>query len=121
MTFTIPGRLLGLNDIIGAARSNRFSGASQKKKETHKCQMYILAGKVPTYSSPVKISFTWIESDRRRDLDNICAGAKFVLDALVANGNLPNDGRKWVKGISHSFPEPDAKNPRVEIEIEDFQ
>jgi Holliday junction resolvase RusA-like endonuclease len=63
------------------------------------------------------MAFRWIEKDLRRDPDNICAGAKFVMDALVELGRIPGDTRRWVKGISHEFPDPDAKNPRIEITI----
>ena len=115
--FTISGRLSGLNEIVNIARYNRFAGASQKKKETQRCQWAIIAGRVPTYQNPVVIKFVWIEKDLRRDPDNICAGAKFVLDALVELGRIPNDTRKWIKGITHEFPEPDKKNPRVEVSI----
>jgi hypothetical protein len=115
--FTITGRLSGLNEIISAARYNRFAGASQKKKETKRCQWAIIAGEVPTFSSPVRLRFSWVETNLKRDPDNVCAGAKFVLDALVELNRIPGDGRRWIKTIEHVFPEPDKKNPRVEIEI----
>lgn len=115
--FTISGRLSGLNEIIKVARYNRFEGASQKKKETQRCQWAIIAGSVPVYKIPVRVSFKWIEQDLRRDPDNISAGAKFCLDALVELGRIPNDTRRWIKGITHEFPDPDKKNPRVEVMI----
>lgn len=117
--FTVSGGLPGLNDIVGVARSNRFASASQKKKETQRCQWAVISGQVPTYTGPVLIAFKWIEKDLRRDPDNICAGAKFILDALVELGRIPNDNQKWVKGITHEFPPPDKANPRVEITLND--
>lgn len=119
-SFTIPGRLASLNEIIAKARYDRFAGASQKKAETRRCQMAIIAGQVATFKTPVHISIRWIERDLKRDPDNICAGVKFCLDALVELGRIPNDTRRWVKNISHEFPEPDKANPRVEVMICDI-
>lgn len=116
-TFTIQGQLAGLNEIVNQTRINRFAGASQKKKETQRCEWAILAGSVPTFSSPVKVKFRWVEPHRRRDPDNVSVGAKFILDALVNRKRIPNDTREWIKDIEHSFPEPDPKNPRVEVTI----
>lgn len=45
-------------------------------------------------------SFLWIEPDRRRDHDNVTAGKKVVLDALVRYQVLPNDTRRYVTGSS---------------------
>ena len=115
--FHIPGRLPGLNEIVDAARGNRFSGATQKKKATTLCGQWIMASRVPAFTVPVSIHFQWFEPNRRRDLDNIVAGSKFILDALVVTGRLPNDGRAWVRALAHTFPEPDVDNPRVVVSI----
>lgn len=117
--FTIQGRLSGLNEIINASRGNRYAGANQKKKETARCQWAVIANAVPTFVAPVRINFRWFEKDLRRDPDNICAGAKFVLDALVELNRIPNDSRKWIKGITHDFPDPNKNDPRVEVQIEE--
>jgi Holliday junction resolvase RusA-like endonuclease len=118
ITFTIPGRLPGMNDFIGAMNNNRWKGADLKRKETRRCAMAVVG--LPPIRKPVKLSIEWIERDARRDLDNIAAGGtKVLLDGLVSAGILPDDGRKWVRGISHSFPEPDGRNPRVEVTIEE--
>lgn len=115
--FKIEGRLPGLNEIIAATNNNRYGGAYLKKKETKRCMWAVIAGNVPAFSVPVRVAFHWIEPNLKRDPDNIAVGAKFVLDALVELGRLPNDSRKWVKEVTHVFAEPDPKNPRVEVEI----
>ena len=43
--------------------------------------------------------FEWHERTKRRDPDNIASAKKFVLDALVKNGVLEDDSRKYVKGF----------------------
>lgn len=115
--FVIKGRLPGLNEIIDAARDHWSKSATLKKEATELCQWAIKAASVPHIEKPVVIRFVWVEKDERRDVDNVAAGAKFVLDGLVASGRLPNDSRQWVRGISHEFPAPDKKNPRIEVEV----
>jgi Holliday junction resolvase RusA-like endonuclease len=115
--FTIPGRLAGLNDLIGATNNNRYGGNTLKREETERCAMWAIASKMAPISRAVGLRIVWIEPNRRRDIDNVAAGVKFILDGLVSAGKLPNDGRKWVKSISHEFPEPDKKNPRIEVEV----
>jgi hypothetical protein len=116
MTFTIPGRLSGLNEIINAARYNRFAGASQKKKMDELCMFWINAAKVPVYSKPVTIHFDWYEPNKRRDVGNIRSGEKFISDSLVYLGRIKNDTQEWVKGMSDNFYV-DKKNPRIEVSI----
>ena len=114
--FEIPGRLPGMNEIVNAARHNRFAGAKQKRDETERCALWAMPLK--PFNEPVRLSIRWIEPNMRRDVDNISGGIKFILDGLVTAGKLPDDSRKWVKGIAHEFPESDSKNPRIEISLE---
>lgn len=118
--FEIFGRLPGLNEIVAANRSHYHAGAKQKKETTLLCAQYAGLGGVPIFSGPILVIFNWFEPNARRDLDNICGGAKFVLDGLVLAGRIPNDSRKFVQSIFHRFPEPDKKNPRIVVEIEDI-
>lgn len=117
MKFVIDGKLSGMNDIIGLARIHWAASNTLKKKETQRCAEAIIAHGIPILKRPFMLHFHWFESNKRRDLDNICAAAKFVLDGMVLSNRIPFDTRKWVTGIIHSFPEPDKKNPRVEVEI----
>jgi Holliday junction resolvase RusA-like endonuclease len=118
--FTIPGRLPGMNEIINACRHNRYTGAAQKKAVTNECGWRILERKVPEFRRPVVVRIRFIEPDRRRDVDNIQSGTKFIMDALVMARVLPNDTREWLKGISHTFPPPDKSNPRIEVTVEEI-
>lgn len=43
--------------------------------------------------------FEWHERTKRRDADNIASAKKYILDALVKNGVLADDSRKYVKGF----------------------
>jgi Holliday junction resolvase RusA-like endonuclease len=113
--FTIPGRLPSLNESF---KVGRFRFTSSRKRQWQKRWVgdWIIAAAVPIFTRPVVVRVRWVEKDRRRDYDNIAAGVKVILDALVKTGRIPNDGRKWVAPVVHEF-EIDKKNPRVEVEI----
>lgn len=115
----IPGRLPGLNEYIAAERTNRYRAAAMKRDaerlvllHTKKCLR-----KWRQTGRPVLMRYTWYEKDRRRDMDNISAyGRKVIQDALVKGGYLKGDGWQHVIGFTDSFAV-DKKNPRIEVEI----
>lgn len=92
--FQINQRLPSFNEYINACRYNRYAGATMKKNTENDIMWYI--NKLPKFNKPIKINFTWIEANKRRDYDNICFGKKFILDALQKAGKLENDRLKWV-------------------------
>ena len=94
-------------------------GAQLKKRETRRCAMASLV--LRPIKRPVAIRIAWVERDLRRDIDNIAAGGtKVILDGMVSAGVLPNDSRKWVTSLTHTFPVPDKDNPRVEVTVEEL-
>lgn len=112
------GRLPGLNEIITESKKGR--GKYQPyaiMKEQYTSEIGWLAKKMPSYQK-VNVTITWIEPNRRRDPDNIQAGAKFVMDGLVAGGVIKDDSQRYVKSIRHFF-EVDKENPRIEIDVEE--
>ena len=120
ITFTIKGRLCGTNEIIQAAARNRFWGGAKRKADKFKCIAQITEQNLvlkSRFTKPVTVSFAWIEPNAKRDIDNVSGGQKVILDALVLCGVIPNDTRQWVKGLSHTFPEPDKNNPRIIVSV----
>ena len=90
-----------LNDYVDANRANRQYGAKMKRElETGICYFIKRMKKI---KRPVELHFRWIEKDTRRDPDNIAFAKKFILDAMIKAGKLPDDGWKWVRGLSDSF------------------
>lgn len=78
----------------------------------------IRAARLKPARTPVKLHYTFYEPNRRRDKDNIAATAhKFIQDALVQCGVLPNDSWADIEGFSDSFFI-DKNNPRIEVTIE---
>jgi len=98
-----------------------MAGAQQKKRETDRClrsiklDVALRLGAV-VFTQPVRIEFAWFEKNARRDPDNIRAGSKFLLDALVKLAIIPDDSQKWVHEISDEF-HVDKKYPRIEIRV----
>lgn len=72
---------------------------------------------LPKFANPVRIAFHWVESNKRRDLDGICFGKKFILDALVKAQILSDDNRKCVTAFTDTFSY--DTEARVILEIEE--
>lgn len=86
-----PMGMDGLNEILRQARGNKFSAARGKKEASEYVAAYarMAATRVewhtPEDRSLVVLSF--VEPNRRRDPDNIFAGAKYILDGLTLRGD----------------------------------
>lgn len=116
-SFTIPGRLPGMNEIIDAARKNRYDSAEMKKANTEFVAWCVKKAKLPKMKR-ISLDIRWYEPNNMRDTDNIHAGVKFILDGMVIAGVLQNDGRKQIAKITHEIFT-DKANPRVEVEIKE--
>ena len=123
MRFTINGRLDGLNEYTKACRGNKYGGNQMKLRNQRIVKNSALEAILKKELSaprkfPVTLRINWIEKDRRRDVDNIQFGAKFILDALVNLDILPNDNRDYVVAIENTVTT-DKLNPRIEVEIKE--
>ena len=108
-SFIIQSKLCSLNDYVNACRSNAYKGAKFKREVEDIIGWYIAISKLPKISSPVIIHFEWHEKTKRRDADNIASAKKFILDALVKQGILIDDSRKYVRGFTDTIID-DAKD-----------
>lgn len=117
--FEIDKRLMGLNEYTKLNRTNVHVGNNAKQKE----QAYIIwcireqLGNLKI-TKPVVGHFTWIEENKRRDLDNICFAKKFILDALVQANVLADDNRKIITNFTDSFGY--ANKSKVIVELEEI-
>lgn len=114
MKIVIRGSLTDLNTYINAERRNRFLGAKIKKQNTEEV-MWQTKGIQPIKEYPIEVHIDWYVKDQRKDPDNICFSKKFILDGLVENGILVNDGQKQIaKFVDHIF---NSKEERIEISL----
>lgn len=105
--FEIPFKLIGLNDYINAERTNRFKASAIKKNIEKEIGYYVENSKRKGFLTPHEVPCTleieWTEGNMRRDGDNIAFAIKFIQDTLVRHGIFPNDTRKYITELHHTF------------------
>lgn len=115
-SFTIEGRLDGLNEYTNACRSGWQAGSRMKKKNEEKVIEWIAASGISRVTEyPVGLEITWYDSSRR-DLDNIMFATKFIQDALVERGVLDNDDPRHISSLVHHIVHVKA-NPHIDVRI----
>jgi Holliday junction resolvase RusA-like endonuclease len=110
-------KLPSCNTYINECRRNKYAAAKMKADIEEEIGFYLKD--LPRFEKPVKISFHWVENNKRRDLDGICFGKKFILDAMVKCGVLTDDNRKCVTAFTETFDY--AKTAKVVLEIEEVE
>lgn len=118
---TIPGTLPDLNEMIAAAKVRRGNWCKYNDLKDH------WTGVVAIYAHLQKLQpipgahfrFEWHRKNKRIDPDNISAGAKFVLDALVKAGIIENDGWSEVLSITHTFTKATENKVIIIMETEE--
>ena len=119
-SFTIRGRLPGINELIAANRVNRYAGAQLKKNTDTLIRLSIRAARSRGECWPVRdqcaVLFYWFERSHRRDLDNIFSAKKFILDAMTAEGIIKNDSQRYVRALCDRFTLEDEDGVTVVIE-----
>ena len=118
VTFEVPGRLDGLNEITSENRSNRFQGSRGKKRNQRIVEAAIMAAGIKPFGKPVSGTVLIVRSDRRHDRDTLEAGAKkVILDAMKACGVIKNDG--WNNALEFPARCIYGANERVVVTITD--
>jgi len=117
-TFTINRKTPSMNEIIGRNRTNKFRGATAKKRYQNTVVWSIKAAKLQKVQVQQWIHYEFHEKTRKRDKDNLLAAIKPVNDALQQRGILPNDNNTWVAGLSMSFVY--DKTDRLVVTLADY-
>lgn len=110
----IPLKMPSLNEYIRVSRGNKYASAEMKANLEKQIGIYLIS--LPRFERPIKIKFTWVESNKRRDLDNICFAKKFILDSMVKYQKLKDDNRKCVVGFTDCFKYETKSKVILEIE-----
>lgn len=120
--FVIKTRLPGMNEIIKAGNGRRdgYNPLNDLKQDTQAiikiyARQAMASGMLRQVDYPVEIWITWTEADHRRDVDNIQAGAKFILDALHELGVITNDSPRYVTQIYHKIEY--GETAKVEVRL----
>jgi len=112
--FVIKGRFCSLNEFY---RMHHQQQGRVKRENDTVVSWAAKAAHIRPYMKPVQIDCVWVEPNRKRDIDNIQFGIKFILDGLVKAGILTDDSPLYVHRITHEVAY-DKTNPRVEVWID---
>jgi len=100
----IPAPMPGLNEIISAAERSPHAWGNLKKRWSSIVALYALQQHFPAIEGPAHFWIELVEPNRKRDPDNILAGAlKIIFDALQGSKLLRNDGWNHVLSISPTW------------------
>jgi hypothetical protein len=98
-----------MNEMIAAAKGFGGKGvgySKMKKQWTGMVRDYALSAGINRpgpFEGQVRLCFLWRERNMKRDMDNIAAAKKFILDGLVEAKVIVNDGWKHVHGFEDAF------------------
>ena len=113
--FAIPGTLPGWNQ----ANKGHWAKRAKLKREIEEYIGWIIKPvRYQPLQCPIRIDIKFYEPNRKRDIDNVKAGTKFILDALVKMRVIPDDGQKYVSDVTSDVLV-DREKPRVEVEIKE--
>ncbi len=95
-SFFVEGPLPGQNTYMG--NGNRWTYGKDKKVWTTRIAAAIQDAHC-SFMKRVHIEWVWVERNTRRDPDNFTGiSKKFILDTLVAQGILEDDGWAQIQG-----------------------
>lgn len=118
--FVIDGELISMNEYVNACRSHYSKGSRLKKDQDDIVMHYIRKYRIKPMKGPIEVGISWIEGRRRngkmRDVDGIAAGTKFILDALVKCGIIPDDNPRIVRNVYHYYKF-NSDKPHIEVTI----
>lgn len=102
--FIIHQRLPSLNEYINKCKHNRHI-AAKFKENIDRTIYYEIKNQLQDLKivKPVKIYITWIEENKRRDVDNVYSAVKYIQDALVKAKVLQNDNMKYVTDVKNKI------------------
>ncbi len=120
----IEGKFPSLNEFIDANRrgKGKWNKGNQMKQDSQDDISWQLLQqhKKLHIDKPVYLHYTFYETNKKRDLDNISGYFhKVFQDALVHCGVIHNDNWHYIVGFSDVFKV--DKQPRVEIIIEEME
>lgn len=112
----------GWNDRLAASARHPMQGGKMEKDFVMVCANAIRhCLKKTKITKPIRITYIFHESDKKRDLGNICYLDKPYEDALQLCKVLENDNQNWVRELHFILGEISKNNPYVEIYMEEIE
>lgn len=99
--FTIQLRLPSINNYVDKCRRNKYQANNYKQKIQREIFSYYPKG--VKLDNCYNVYIEWHEENRKRDVDNIQSGQKYIFDALQEYGVLENDNQKHIRQIYHQI------------------
>ena len=122
--FIIEGRLDAMNEYTAANRSNPYAGAKMKRANQDHVVRAIKSADLKPMKPPINIHVTWIEGlrpgakqFRPRDKDNIRSSIKYIQDALIETGIIPDDN--YYNVTPYDSYRLNREYPRIIVELEE--
>lgn len=109
------------NDVLAQYGRKPQIGNRTKQEMQMMCVNAIRRQLNIVINTPIKITYTFYEPDRKRDLGNLLFVDKIFEDALQVCGVIKNDNQNFVKGIVANEVQIDKDRPRVVVEIEEIE
>ena len=109
------------NDVLAQYGRKPQIGNRTKQEMQMMCVNAIRRQLNLTIDKPIKITYTFYEPDRKRDLGNLLFVDKIFEDAMQVCGVIKNDDQNFVKGIVANEVQIDKDSPRVVVEIEEIE
>lgn len=122
----------GWNEIIEANRSGYRVGAIQERDNVQHVALWTRLAmqrqRWPVMTKdravPCKVTITFVERDRRRDVGNVHGGSKYALDGITRRhkygaGAIYDDSQRWLPEIDYriAYVGDDHAEPGIEITI----
>lgn len=108
------------NDVLAQYGRKPQIGNRTKQEMQMMCVNAIRRQLNLAIENPIKITYTFYEPDRKRDLGNLLFVDKIFEDAMQVCGVIKNDNQNFVKGIVANEVQIDKDRPRVVVEIEEI-
>ena len=121
-SFRINGALLTRNEGETLARAHWAKAAKAKKQETARVAAIIKGAHLAPVSGPIDVVIVFYEKKGRykngkpkklHDQDNWFYGTKPILDAMVAEGIIPDDSPKYVRRVIPAVSYTDSESYAV--------
>jgi len=113
MKKTIYYNFTFLNEMINLNRTNKYKAAKIKRETTF--AMYHEFYSQEKIKTPVRLKFTWLVLNKRRDLDNLSYAVKEIVDGMVKAKVIPNDNLMHIIGLQHEFKISDKIGVIIEV------